>query len=174
MHTAVGHTDKWMRLFGMDVEEIEQWEIVRRYELVAAARASAGCHWLEKYAAGVHYDGDKLTPGLLERQVRSYFPAGGASLHHLAAPGTVTLARLSPPRRLLPHAGNKRPVRVLPRRSQRETHAPEHLRVAPRLLPYGRLGRFVAVPLWRQHVYAVPGDITHESQRYLPVSQHHT
>jgi L-fucose isomerase len=29
--------------------------------------------WLEKHAAGVHYDGKRLTPELLERQVRSYY-----------------------------------------------------------------------------------------------------
>ena len=72
MYTAVGRTDEWMRLFGIDVEEVDQWEIVRRSELVPAARAKAGRQWLEKYAAGVHYDGDKLTPEILERQVRSY------------------------------------------------------------------------------------------------------
>jgi L-fucose isomerase len=73
MYTAVGRTDEWMARFGIDVEEIDQWEIVRRSELVPAARASAGREWLEKHAAGVHYDGKKLTPEILERQVRSYY-----------------------------------------------------------------------------------------------------
>jgi L-fucose isomerase len=72
MYTAVARTDEWMRLFGIDVEEVDQWEIVRRSELVPAAQAVAGREWFEKYAAGVHYDGAKLTPELLERQVRSY------------------------------------------------------------------------------------------------------
>lgn len=73
MYTAVGRTDEWMRRFGIDVEEVDQWEVVRRSELVPAARAAAGREWLEKYAAGVHYDGKKLTPEILERQVRSYY-----------------------------------------------------------------------------------------------------
>src|SRR4051812_16419822 len=34
MYTAVGNTDQWMRTFGVDVEEIDQWEIVRRSDLV--------------------------------------------------------------------------------------------------------------------------------------------
>lgn len=72
MYTAVGRTDEWMRRFGIDVEEIDQWEIVRRSELVPASRAAAGRQWLEKHAAGVHYDGKRLTPEILERQVRSY------------------------------------------------------------------------------------------------------
>jgi L-fucose isomerase len=72
MYTAVARTDEWMRRFGIDVEEIDQWEIVRRSELVPASRAAAGREWLEKRAAGVHYDGSRLTPEILERQVRSY------------------------------------------------------------------------------------------------------
>jgi L-fucose isomerase len=73
MYTAVGRTDEWMRRFGIDVEEIDQWEIVRRSDLVPAAKATAGREWLEKHAAGVHYDGERLTPAILERQVRSYY-----------------------------------------------------------------------------------------------------
>lgn len=72
MYTAVGRTDEWMSHFGIDVEEVDQWEVVRRSELVAASRARAGREWLEKYSAQVRYDGNRLTPEILERQVRSY------------------------------------------------------------------------------------------------------
>jgi L-fucose isomerase len=72
MYTAVGRTDEWMAKFGIDVEEIDQWEVVRRAERVEASRARAGREWIERHAAGVHYDGGQLTPELLERQVRSY------------------------------------------------------------------------------------------------------
>jgi len=41
MYTAVGRTDEWMAKFGIDVEEIDQWEIVRRSELMPASRG--GC-----------------------------------------------------------------------------------------------------------------------------------
>lgn len=73
MYTAVGRTDEWMAKFGIDVEEVDQWEVVRRSGLIPASRAAGGREWLEKYAAGVHYDGKKLTPEILERQVRSYY-----------------------------------------------------------------------------------------------------
>ena len=73
MYTAVANTDQWMDLFGVDVEEIDQWEIVRRAADVEASRAKNGVAWLEKNAGGVHYDGDRLTPELLDRQVRSYY-----------------------------------------------------------------------------------------------------
>ncbi|MDT0309501.1 hypothetical protein RM780_21430 [Streptomyces sp. DSM 44917] len=73
MYTAVANTDQWMRQFGVDVEEIDQWEIVRRSANADPARVSAARAWLEKHAGGVHYDGDRLTPELLERQIRAYY-----------------------------------------------------------------------------------------------------
>lgn len=72
MYTAVANTDQWMRKFGVDVEEIDQWEVVRRSEHADASRVRAGRAWLEKHG-NVHYDGDRLTPELLERQIRSYY-----------------------------------------------------------------------------------------------------
>jgi L-fucose/D-arabinose isomerase len=73
MYTAVANTDQWMRTFGVDVEEIDQWELVRRSDTVPDSRVRAGREWLERNAAGVHYDGGKLTPELLERQIRVYY-----------------------------------------------------------------------------------------------------
>jgi L-fucose/D-arabinose isomerase len=70
-YTAVDSPDRWISQFGVDVEEIDQWEIVRRSEAVDPHRARAGREWLEAHAT-VHYDGLRLTPDLLERQVRSY------------------------------------------------------------------------------------------------------
>jgi L-fucose/D-arabinose isomerase len=72
MYTAVSNSDPWLDQFGVDVEEIDQWEIVRRSERVDAARVRAAREWLEQSAAGVHYDGERLTPELLERQIRDY------------------------------------------------------------------------------------------------------
>jgi L-fucose isomerase len=73
MYTAVSSTDQWMAQFGVDVEEIDQFELVRRAELVNPALAAHGRKWLEERAAAVHYDGRQLTPELLERQIRSYY-----------------------------------------------------------------------------------------------------
>jgi L-fucose isomerase len=72
MNTAVANTDQWMRRFGIDVEEIDQYELVRRAGLADAGEATKAREWIERHAAGVHYDGAKLTPELLERQIRSY------------------------------------------------------------------------------------------------------
>ncbi len=72
MYTAVADPAQWMEKFGVDVEEIDQMELVRRAELINPDRARAGREWLEHHAAEVRYDGRQLTPALLERQVRSY------------------------------------------------------------------------------------------------------
>lgn len=71
MNTAVANTDQWQREFGVDVEEIDQWEIVRRAEAADPAEKRKARKWLEQHAT-VRYDGVKLTPDLLERQVGSY------------------------------------------------------------------------------------------------------
>lgn len=72
MNTTVANTDEWMRRFGIDVEEIDQYELVLRAEKADAGEAAKAREWIEQHAAGVHYDGNKLTPELLERQIRSY------------------------------------------------------------------------------------------------------
>jgi L-fucose isomerase len=72
MYTAVSSTDQWMTQFGVDVEEIDQFELVRRAEAVNGTTARQAREWLEERVAGVHYDGRQLTPELLERQLRTY------------------------------------------------------------------------------------------------------
>ena len=71
MYTAVSNPDQWMREFGVDVEEIDQWELVRRSESVDRARVTRRARVARAPRAGVHYDGERLTPELLERQIRS-------------------------------------------------------------------------------------------------------
>lgn len=73
MYTAVANSDRWLAQFGVDVEEIDQWEIVRRAPQIDDAAAARARAWLERHAAGVHYDGKQLTPELLERQIRAYY-----------------------------------------------------------------------------------------------------
>jgi L-fucose isomerase len=71
MYTAVADPATWIAKFGVDVEEIDQWEVVRRADLVDQQRVTHGREWLEQHAT-VHYDGKQLTPATLERQIRSY------------------------------------------------------------------------------------------------------
>jgi L-fucose/D-arabinose isomerase len=73
MYTAVSNADQWMEQFGVDVEEIDQWELVRRSGGVDGRKVRAAREWLEGHAGGVHYDGERLTLDLLERQIRTYY-----------------------------------------------------------------------------------------------------
>jgi L-fucose isomerase len=72
MYTAVSPSELWLQKFGIDVEEIDQYEVVRRCEDIPDADVSRARAWLERLAR-VHYDGDRLTPELLERQIRVYY-----------------------------------------------------------------------------------------------------
>ncbi len=76
INTAVANTDQWAKLFGVDVQHIDQLEIVARSERILAEegpKVSAAREWLEGKVRRVHYDGRQLTPELLERQVASYY-----------------------------------------------------------------------------------------------------
>ena len=72
MYTATAGTDTWLARFGVDVEEIDQFELVRRAEETSDEEAQQARLWLEENCRAVHYDGQLLTPELLERQVRIY------------------------------------------------------------------------------------------------------
>jgi L-fucose isomerase len=72
MYTATAATDTWLAQFGIDVEEVDQLELVRRAELADESEARQGRVWLEERCRAVHYDGELLTPELLERQLRMY------------------------------------------------------------------------------------------------------
>ncbi len=73
MYTAAASPEEWARRFGIDVEDIDQGELVRLAGLVDQERVTAARTWLERHAAGVHYDGAALTPAKLELQIRAYY-----------------------------------------------------------------------------------------------------
>lgn len=72
MYTTASATDQWLATFGVDVEEIDQWEVVRRSDTVPQVKVTAARKWLEGHVGEIKYDGAALTPELLERQIRSY------------------------------------------------------------------------------------------------------
>ncbi|OAA25564.1 L-fucose/L-arabinose isomerase family protein [Kosmotoga sp. DU53] len=71
MYTAAANGDQWLKEFGIDVEQIDQYELVIRAEKVSAEKKRKGREWLEKLA-NVIYDGNQLTPEILERQIAMY------------------------------------------------------------------------------------------------------
>lgn len=73
MFTAVANLDQWHKIFGVDVEHIDQWEIVRRAQQVPKEKVVRAFRWLEQYVKKIHYDGRQLTPEKLKLQIRSYY-----------------------------------------------------------------------------------------------------
>lgn len=63
---------QWRRMFGVDVEHIDQLEIIRRAELVSEEQTAHMLNWLEQNVAQVDYGKGKLTPEKLALQVRCY------------------------------------------------------------------------------------------------------
>ena len=62
----------WIRKFGVDMDHADEYEIVRRAELVAPQQVETGVKWLAAQTNGIHYDEHQLTKSKLERQVRAY------------------------------------------------------------------------------------------------------
>ncbi|MBT3315174.1 MAG: L-fucose isomerase [Anaerolineae bacterium] len=63
---------QWRKMFGVDVEHIDQLEIIRRAEMMGAEDSDKTVSWLEDTVASVGYDDAKLTREKLEFQTRCY------------------------------------------------------------------------------------------------------
>ena len=73
MYTAVSNLDQWRRLFGIDIENIEQEDIVREGAKADDDKVENALKWLEAHVGKIMYDGDGLTPEKLKLQIRSYY-----------------------------------------------------------------------------------------------------
>lgn len=72
MYTAMANPDQWMNQFGIDVEHMDQWEIVRRAQLTPSDEVEYAFRWLSEKIGRIHYDGQQLTVEKLKLQIRSY------------------------------------------------------------------------------------------------------
>jgi L-fucose isomerase len=71
MYTATADPAQWLKIFGVDVEHIDQGELVRLAAEVPDAQVDAAFTWLSEHIGHIHYDGDKLTPEKLKTQIRA-------------------------------------------------------------------------------------------------------
>lgn len=69
--TAGADTAQWQKLFGVDIEILDQSEIVKLAEQIPNKEVSSHFEWMVGKVAGVEYDGN-FTPQALEKQIRSY------------------------------------------------------------------------------------------------------
>ncbi|MEI8352444.1 MAG: L-fucose/L-arabinose isomerase family protein [bacterium] len=73
MYTAVSNLDQWQKMFGLDVEHVEQEDIVRYARKADVKQVDRALGWLEKHVGHIAYDGKGLTPEKLKLQIRSYY-----------------------------------------------------------------------------------------------------
>ncbi len=73
MYTAVANLEQWQKLFGIDVENIEQEDIVRAGNTIPDDKVERALKWLEANCGEIGYNGANLTPEKLKLQIRSYY-----------------------------------------------------------------------------------------------------
>jgi L-fucose isomerase len=73
MYTGVANLEQWRKMFGIDVEHIDQYEIVRRAGLVDDKKVIRALKWLEANIGKIHYDNRILTREKLKIQIRAYY-----------------------------------------------------------------------------------------------------
>ncbi len=71
MYTATADPAQWLKIFGVDVEHIDQGELVRLAPAVPEAKVESAFRWLEEQVGHIHYDGKQLTPEKLKTQIRA-------------------------------------------------------------------------------------------------------
>ncbi|MEY8338545.1 L-fucose isomerase [Lachnospiraceae bacterium 62-35] len=72
MGSGTAPADEWQRVFGVDVDHMDQSEILRRAEFVPEEKVEHAAKWL-KERVGIAYDSDKLTEESLRQQIRHYY-----------------------------------------------------------------------------------------------------
>lgn len=72
MYSAVSNLDQWQKLFGVDIDHCEQYEIIQRAEQIDQKKIEYARKFLEEHAR-VLYDGVVLTKKIFEKQIRTYY-----------------------------------------------------------------------------------------------------
>ncbi len=72
MYSATVSMQDWQKIFGVDVDHMDQSEIVRLAAEVPEAQVNKAFDWLTTRCAGIHYDGNRLTEETLKTQIRHY------------------------------------------------------------------------------------------------------
>ena len=70
--TATADANQWQRIFGIDVEHIDQSEIIRESETIEGGEVERYQKWFETNAGHVEFDSSCVNAKTLQRQIRSY------------------------------------------------------------------------------------------------------
>jgi L-fucose isomerase len=79
--TADADPVQWMRLFGVDIERVDQLEIVQAAEAFDPEAVARHLRWLEDRVGGVRFGGG-FTPAAFEKQIRSYLATRDLSVRY--------------------------------------------------------------------------------------------
>ncbi|NPV52375.1 MAG: L-fucose/L-arabinose isomerase family protein [Firmicutes bacterium] len=72
MYSATVDMQTWQRIFGVDIEHIDESEILRLADTIPAEKVESAFRWLTEKVGDIRYDGAKLTPEKLKTQIRHY------------------------------------------------------------------------------------------------------
>jgi len=72
MYSATASMQDWQRLFGIDMDHLDQSEIVRIAETISEEQVDKGLKWLEANIGHIYYDQERLTREKLKTQIRHY------------------------------------------------------------------------------------------------------
>lgn len=72
MYTGAAPAELWQKVFGVDIDHVDQSEIIRRAKIVPHATALAASRWLEEHVQEIVYDGVQLTPEKMDFAVRCW------------------------------------------------------------------------------------------------------
>ncbi len=72
MYSAVVDMQDWQRIFGVDVDHMDQSEILRLAEEVEERQVEKAFDWLTKNVGAINYDEKQFTPEKLKTQIRHY------------------------------------------------------------------------------------------------------
>lgn len=72
MYSATVDMQDWQRLFGVDIEHLDQSEILRLADQVPEPQVDKAFSWLTENVGQINYDGVRLTPEKLKTQIRHY------------------------------------------------------------------------------------------------------
>jgi L-fucose isomerase len=82
MLTATIDANQWLRLFGVEVEHVDQVEIVRGAEKFPSDLVTKYMDWFKKNAKKITEDGERVTKEKIEKQVRCYLATKTIAKEH--------------------------------------------------------------------------------------------
>jgi len=80
--TGIVDSAQWQKLFGVDIEHVDQIEIVRAAEKAPADQIEKHFQWLRKNVKSIDEDGDSCTIEKIRKQVASYLAVKGLVEKH--------------------------------------------------------------------------------------------